>query len=853
MKTVNAFVATLILSLALGLGARAATLSPTLSQQLAAGLPDAAQVGTVIVAFDTANGLQPTHLEVLRGIGIFRGRTLPRLGMVAINATAGQVRALAARPGVRSIWSNDQLEYHLNQARVLAGVDRLRTDANLTRLNGGLPVSGAGDFSVVINDSGVDATHSDLKFGPKVIQNVQVITDSTTDSDLDGAAGGNAEFTSLQVVENVPNTDQTVGHGTHCAGIVGGTGERSGTRYAGVAPGAKLIGSGLGAGVLVLGALGTYEWALSNQFLYNIRVISNSFGSRGDFNPDDPIHIATRKAYDNNIVVVFSASNSGPGKDSLNRYGKAPWVIAVANGTKEGGLDISSSRGLPREERLADNDPMNDFVAPTITAPGTGREFTTSAAKFTTDLVATRSTSNLFANGADADTEIPAAYLPFYTQISGTSMACPFISGTVALMLDADPTLSPDEVKSILRETATRIPNRDEWEVGAGFVNVYAAVDKVFNRSKNYGTFREPQFNAQIEHDDSVENFTIEYSQANSLTGTTANPGNSVHFTVEEGTDVLDVFARIPLPPPAGSDDGSTANTMSIRLTDPDGVRFSSPTALPLFNAANRQVIVKKPKAGLWLLEARAYNTYAAQPTTVTGEIKQRKFVLGAVADIQGHALQSSIEETLSTRKMDVFPDRMFRPDTDVTREDFARTLALITPLRQRLSDAPRFTDVSPQFAAIAEAVTFNGATLRDWDFAPAGLLSASGSTFNPSGAINRLDLAVAFVRALGLDQQARERAGTPVTSGGQVIADNAQIPPALRGYVQLAIDKGLLEIYPAEVREIAPGQYRAMPGPRVEPLRNVTRAQLAAKALAFDKLYINYANLIDKCAPCEY
>ncbi|HKY04615.1 MAG TPA: S8 family serine peptidase, partial [Blastocatellia bacterium] len=722
-------------------------------------------------------------------------------------------------------------------------------DTALTALNGGQPVSGLGNFSVVINDSGVDATHNDLKFGPKVIQNVQIITDAGTDSDLDGLIADEAEFTPLTAVENVPNTDQSVGHGTHCAGIIGGTGERSGGRYQGVAPGAKLIGSGLGAGLLVLGALGTYEWSMANQFIYNIRVISNSFGSRGDFNPDDPIHIASRALYERNVVIVFSASNSGPGKDSLNRYGKAPWVIAVANGTKEGGLDISSSRGLPREERLTDDNPLNDFNAPTITAPGTGREFTTSAARLTTDIVATRSTSNLVANGLDADLEIPPAYLPFYTQISGTSMACPFISGTVALMLDADPTLTPDEVKQILRETATRVPNREDWEVGAGFVNAWAAVDKVFNRNKNYGTFREPEFNAEVAVQDRTQNFTIDYSPANTVTGS----GNTAAFAVEEGTDLLDVFALIPLPPPAGSDDGSTANTLRIRLKDPQGVIFDSPIALPLLNAANRQVIVKKPRPGAWTVEVRGYNTYIGHPTTVTGVILKRQFTPAPVVDLQGHTLEAAIGEAIEARKIDIFADGTFRPGDSVTRADFARVLTYSTPVRQKLGNAVRFTDVASDFAAIAEAVTSNGSTLRDLDFTPAGMMTAAGSSFNPSGAVSRVDLAVAFVRALGLDTEAKARAGATVTSNGSPLIDGNQIPAALRGYVQIAIDKGLLEVYPASVRQIGPGQFEAVPGPRVEPNRAVTRAELAVKVMKFDALYTNYANLIDKCAPCQY
>src|SRR5207248_10354179 len=93
------------------------------------------------------------------------------------------------------------------------------------------------------------------------------------------------------------------------------------------------------------------------------------------------------------------------------------------------------------------------------------------------------------ANGLDADTEIPVGLIPFYTQISGTSMATPFVAGVVALMLDADPTLNPDEIKQILTQTATTMPGYKDYEVGAGYVNAYAAADKVYNRAKTYQNF----------------------------------------------------------------------------------------------------------------------------------------------------------------------------------------------------------------------------------------------------------------------------------------------------------------------------------------------------------------------------
>jgi hypothetical protein len=76
------------------------------------------------------------------------------------------------------------------------------------------------------------------------------------------------------------------------------------------------------------------------------------------------------------------------------------------------------------------------------------------------------------------------------------------------------------------------------------------------------------------------------------------------------------------------------------------------------------------------------------------------------------------------------------------------------------------------------------------------------------------------------MDAQAKALANSNVTSGGQVLVDNAQIPGNLRGYVQIALDKGLMEAFPASVREVAPGQFQALPGPRFEPSRIVKRAE---------------------------
>jgi len=150
LATLRRIVFATILIVAFSTAVSAAKIGPTLESKLT-GLPNSAGVGVVIISFNTASGLSANHLDVLRAVGINRAITLQQLGMVASVATAGQVRALANNNDVRSIWSNDQLFYSMNQARVLTGVDKLRVDP-LFRI-GGLPIGGQGNFSAVINDS----------------------------------------------------------------------------------------------------------------------------------------------------------------------------------------------------------------------------------------------------------------------------------------------------------------------------------------------------------------------------------------------------------------------------------------------------------------------------------------------------------------------------------------------------------------------------------------------------------------------------------------------------------------------------------------------------------------------------
>ena len=444
-----------------------------LDPQLQAAMVGGTGLRQVIVTFKGTGAPSAAAMQTLSGLGIAKGRTLRELPIAGVLATDAQINQLAASPNVVSLYLNRSLSLENEGATHLTGARRVRTESSFTQRNGGLPVAGTG-IGLVVNDSGVDGTHPDLKLGANLKQNVL------------GTSNLNAQDGMLPVtyLENIANTDQSGGHGTHVAGIAGATGAASNGQHAGVAPGASIVGYGTGAGLLILDVIGAFDYALVNQFRYNIRVITNSFGTTSDIgtdvDPADPITVATKRCVDRNIVVVFSAGNSGSGSGTITgKYKKAPWVIAVANADKAGVLAPSSSRGRKGVGGTFSVDGEN-FTwrdEPTVTAPGT-------------DIISTRTVSPVGVLSTQQDVAVlPPGQLPFYTHLTGTSMAAPHVAGIVALMLDANPALTPYQVKAILEETATNLPNRESWEVGRGMVNAYAAVDRAFRAAPGYGAF----------------------------------------------------------------------------------------------------------------------------------------------------------------------------------------------------------------------------------------------------------------------------------------------------------------------------------------------------------------------------
>ncbi|HEX8687685.1 MAG TPA: S8 family serine peptidase, partial [Pyrinomonadaceae bacterium] len=476
-------VAAVALVAAFAAGAQAA---PKLDPQLRAKLTTAG-AGDLFGVVLTFKGERVTDAQVAQvlALGVGGGYRMQSLPVVAVNATAAQVTRMAGWDSLRSIYLNAPVRLYDHQSNPLIGVERLRNDPDATRANGGRPVSGRG-VTVAINDTGVDGTHQDLTYNltnPAAGKTVQNVIMNMNDKDglfvrSDTLGNVFAGLLPPSYLENQPNSDTNGGHGTHCASITAGTGLASGGLYAGVAPGAKVVGLGSGAGLFIAGQIAAFDYILTNQFVYNIRAVNNSWGnSAADYDADHPINVASKALHDNGIIVVFANGNDGDsGPNTQNRWAVWPWVMAVGASRKDGRLAGFSSRGIFGSDR----------VRPTLLAPGTG---VPDDAVLTSDIIAARSRVNPAANGLTADTQIPASFLPNYTQISGTSMAAPHITGVIANVLEASPGLLPDEVKALLERTSTPLAAYDEFEAGAGLVNVHAAVDLAQNPSKPYGNF----------------------------------------------------------------------------------------------------------------------------------------------------------------------------------------------------------------------------------------------------------------------------------------------------------------------------------------------------------------------------
>jgi serine protease AprX len=475
-----------------GGGAAAAAAAVKIDPQLTRFFATHAAGATVPVVITYNRKPGASEFSRLQLAGVTKGFATRELPMVIADMSALQLAAVSRQPGVLSVYSNRLMKTFTNVSRPFIGVPQMQADTQVTkanRSNPGLPITGRG-IGIGYIDTGLDATHKDLAYGKKTVQNVIQPLSETTVGDGGLAVGvgvsvgdliAGTGFVPPIYVENQQMSDIESGHGTFGAAVAAGTGEQSGGFYGGVARGAHLVGvnSGNELGLPGVAIIGAYDYLLANQYAYNIRVINNSWGSSLDadgLDPANPINVATRAAHDRNITVVFAAGNAGDTPTSINPYSTMPWTISVAAGEKQGlGSPASfSSRGVDNGTGAdvagmpADQDAKPN-LRPDITAAGVDIK---SARLRGAGLTNTLGTVPVVGNDL---TTIAPAYLPYYTTSQGTSFSCPHISGVVALMLEANPLLTPDDVVTILRQTANPMPF-DERVVGAGYVDAHNAV-----------------------------------------------------------------------------------------------------------------------------------------------------------------------------------------------------------------------------------------------------------------------------------------------------------------------------------------------------------------------------------------
>ena len=352
-------------------------------------------------------------------------------------------------PGVVFVELDGRLEIQMNDVNEVHDVTQVWQDTGYT---------GSGSVVAII-DTGIDSEHVGLD---------DIDDDNSTNDPKVIAFYDPVNTPELTNGTEVKAYDDQ-GHGTHCAGITAGTGAPD-YLYKGVAPMAQLVGvkvldeGGSGSFATVMAGM---EWTVEKRHIFNIRAASMSLGGPGAIewtsSEEESVNRMGNEMMREGVALFIAAGNSA-GPATIGTPGSAEDVITVGSLDKNTAIAVYSSQGPTEEGRVK---PNIAFVGSNVMAP----DYNTG-------------------NG--------------YTGKSGTSMATPGAAGLAALMYQANPDLSPFDIRNIMQETATyrechymlanepcaedNIPkNRQNNVYGHGHVNsvpsVMEAANKVYELS----------------------------------------------------------------------------------------------------------------------------------------------------------------------------------------------------------------------------------------------------------------------------------------------------------------------------------------------------------------------------------